>query len=228
MANQDMFTLTIPVKVGESYVDTTFNIKDKKAREMIEELGRVLYWLGVTSTAISDGSTTNPVVIPNYYEPVTPVGSENPSSEGWYEYDEEHDNYILTEDTEVVSGKQYYTNVITADVGAMVQYNGLEFIWNGMAWQAAGPNNLGLLAFKNSAQGTYTPAGSVAITKGNDTTANVNSVTNVGLLPSFTYADKALIFNAGTLPSTDSVSVVTASGTDTAAFTGTEATITVS
>ena len=39
---------------------------------------------------------------------VTPVGNENPSEEGWYEYSSQAGDYIPTEDTEVNSGKTYY------------------------------------------------------------------------------------------------------------------------
>jgi hypothetical protein len=41
------------------------------------------------------------------YTAVEPVGTEDPSSEGWYEYDGL--NYTLTADTTVQSGKTYYT-----------------------------------------------------------------------------------------------------------------------
>lgn len=41
------------------------------------------------------------------YTEVTPEGTENPSEEGWYEYDGEH--YTLTTDTEVDESKTYYT-----------------------------------------------------------------------------------------------------------------------
>ena len=46
----------------------------------------------------------------NTYTPVTPVGTENPNEEGWYERSgtEESYVYILSTDTEVVSGKTYY------------------------------------------------------------------------------------------------------------------------
>lgn len=48
---------------------------------------------------------------PTYvYTPVTPVGTENPSQEGWYE--RVNDNYVLTEDTTVDSEKTYYTRSI--------------------------------------------------------------------------------------------------------------------
>ena len=43
------------------------------------------------------------------YEEVTPVGTENPSQEGWYEYDATATpQYFLTSDTTVDSEKTYY------------------------------------------------------------------------------------------------------------------------
>lgn len=44
------------------------------------------------------------------YVEVTPVGTENPSEEGWYERTGTEGSYVytLTTDTEVVSGKTYY------------------------------------------------------------------------------------------------------------------------
>lgn len=41
---------------------------------------------------------------------VTPVGTENPHTKGWYE--KSGNNYIVTSDTTVVSGKKYYENII--------------------------------------------------------------------------------------------------------------------
>ena len=41
----------------------TYNLKDQYARDLIAELGNFNEWLGVTTTAITDGSTTNPVTI---------------------------------------------------------------------------------------------------------------------------------------------------------------------
>lgn len=116
----------------------------------------------------------------------------------------------------------------------MASYSGSEFVWNGSAWQELGKNNFGALAFKSSASGSYTPAGSVSITQGADTTASVTGIASVGTLPDayFTVSGETATFNwsAGTLPAADAsaTTVITARGTDTAAFTGTEATITVS
>lgn len=56
---------------------------------------------------------------------VTPVGTENPSEEGWYEYDGTYGDdteYILSEDTSVDAQKSYYTIA-----WALVSANSQEF-----------------------------------------------------------------------------------------------------
>lgn len=177
----DVSQLTVNI----SGVSTTVNIKDAEARRLIEALGDAMTWLGVTTTALTDGATTNPVTI----------NSES----------------------------------VTAVKGNVVQYDGEEFAWNGSAWQSLGKNNFGALAFKSSASGSYTPTGNITVTHGSDTTATVNSITAVGTLPSFSLSGETLVFNAGTLPTKGSdQTVVTASGVDTASFSGNAATITVS
>ena len=181
--------LTLPVNVGGTVTNVEYTLKDAEAREMIEDLGHALYWMGVTTDALTDGATTNPITI----------NSES----------------------------------VEAKLGGMASYDGSEFVWNGSAWQELGKNNFGALAFKSSASGTYTPAGSVAITQGTDTTDTVTPFGTAGTLPDayYTVSGETATFNfsAGTLPTAGSdVTVLTARGTDTAAFTGTEATITVS
>lgn len=42
---------------------STYDIKDKWARDQIASLSGYTYYMGVTTTALSDGSTTNPVII---------------------------------------------------------------------------------------------------------------------------------------------------------------------
>lgn len=181
----DISVLALPVEVNGEIQVVSYDIKDAVARERISELGKALYWVGVTTSALTDGATTNPIIV-------------------------DGDN-------------------VTVQAGAVAQYNGTEFAFDGTAWQVLGEGNLGSLAYQNNASATYTPAGSVAITKGNDTTANVTPFGTAGSLPSWTVSGETATFGAGTLPTAGSaVTVVTESGTDTAAFTGTEATITVS
>ena len=185
MPNQLLSVLTLPVDVNGEIQNITYDIKDAYARERIAELGAALYWMGVTTTTLSDGSTTNPITI-------------NGDS-------------------------------VTAETGGMAQYDAIEYVWNGSAWQEMGRGNFGSLAFKSSASGSFTPEGSVAVTKGDDSTTTVNSITAVGTLPYFTASGETVVFNAGTLPTkgTDTT-VVTASGTVTATFSGTAGSVTVS
>ena len=180
--------LTLPVNVSGTVTNVEYTIKDAEARQLIEDLGHALYWIGVTTTALTDGDTTNPIV----------VNSEN----------------------------------VTAKLGGMASYSGSEFVWNGSAWQELGKNNFGALAFKSSATGSYTPAGTVSITQGTDTTAAIVGVSANGTVPEayFTVANEnaTFVFDEGAMPTlAASVDAITARGTDTAAFTGTAATITV-
>lgn len=187
MPNQLMKQITVPVEVNGVIQNVTYDVADAEARARIAELGQALYWIGVTTTALTDGDTTNPIT----------VGGES----------------------------------VTANVGGIASYSGTEFAWNGSAWQMLAPGNLGTLAYQNSASGSYTPAGGVTVDNGTDTTDTVNSITAVGSLPSFSYdsTNEALTFNAGTLPTKGAdQTVVTASGTRTATFSGTADTITVS
>ena len=76
---------------------TVFALLKKKVvalQREIDELGDVLSWLGVTTTALSDGSTANPIVI---------------------------------------NGKN-----VTAKDGGVTSYDGIEYVFNGTAWQEFG------------------------------------------------------------------------------------------
>lgn len=70
-----------------------------------------LFCNGFTGNCIlvAPASSTAPAV--DNYQVVTPTGTENPSSEGWYERD--GDTYTLSSDTEVDAAKTYYVKVTT-------------------------------------------------------------------------------------------------------------------
>jgi len=57
------------------------------------------------------------------YSEVTPEGTENPSDEGWYEYSLTLESYVLTEDTEVISGKTYYIRYEKYKKGVVYVYS---------------------------------------------------------------------------------------------------------
>ena len=180
--------LTLPVLIDDQVQNVEFTLKDAEARQMIEDLGHALYWVGVTTSVLTDGATTNPIV---------------------------------------VNGED-----VTVNVGGVASYDGLEFVFNGSAWQAFGHANFGALAFKSSASGSYTPTGTVNIDQDEDTTASIAPFGSAGTLPaaSFTVSGETATFNfnPGTLPAAgNAVDVVTASGDVSATFSGTAATITV-
>ena len=184
MPENYMSKITLPVNINGEIVNVEFTIKDAEARQMITDLGNALYWIGVTTTALSEGATTNPIS---------------------------------------VNGED-----VTAKLGGLASYNGMEYAWNGSAWQGMGPSNLGALAYKNSASGNYTPGGTVAISKGTDTTDTVTGVTANGTTPYFTQSGETVTFNPGSMPTLGSEKTfVTQRGDDTASFSGTPATVTV-
>ena len=175
----DLKTITLPS--GSKY-----NLADQEARDRIAALEKATQWLGITTTALTDGATTNPITI-------------NGAS-------------------------------VTAKTGDIVQYDKNEFVFNGTAWQEFGMDLslLGALAYKNKANGSYTPAGTVSKpsftgTQGNveadftpagsvsapsitvtPTTETVNSITDVGTLPQLTMTveneNLTFGFTPGTLP----------------------------
>ena len=179
----------------------TYDLVDAGARELISALEAYSDYLGVTTTELTDGSTTNPIT---------------------------------------VNGDS-----VTAKKGNIANYGSKEFIFNGTAWQEFGDlSALGALAYKSSASGTYTPAGTVSapdITVTPTTGTVLGSVSTAGVvptctLPTATYANEILTFtagsfNGGSMPVFDNATVMTgatAALDNAPAFSGTEATITVS
>ena len=123
----------------------------------------------------------------------------------------------------------------TASVGGMAQYNGEEFVYDGAKWQSIGKNNFGALAFKNTAEGDYTPSGTISqqtVSVTGQQTETVNSITDVGTLPAWTVNGTKATFAPGTLPTKGAnqtvVSDVGTISVDQAQFTGTQSTVTVS
>lgn len=171
---------------------STYDLVDQGARDLIAALEGATAWLGVTVTPLSDGSTTNPIVIDEKY--------------------------------------------VTAKQGSMCAYGRKEFVFNGTTWQEFGDlSTLGTLAYKDTASGSYTPAGTVSapeidvILTGN---RNVTPIDSVGTLPEFTatVANETLTlgWSAGTLPTKGAAFTVLENASATASasiFTGTAATI---
>ena len=154
---------------------TTYNIKDATARADIEEIRTAIAggvtFMGETSTALVDGSTTTQIVING--------------------------------------------NTITAAKGYLVVYSSKEFVFDGSKWIEMGDLSLiGDLGWKDSASGTYTPAGTVSQPSftGSSTTFTGN----------FTPQGSVSLGTAASA-STGAISYISAIGTK--SFSGTAATI---
>ena len=59
----DIKQITLPILVEGVVQNITYDFKDATARQMITDLGHALYWVGVTETELTDGDTTNPIMV---------------------------------------------------------------------------------------------------------------------------------------------------------------------
>ena len=115
----------------------TYDLKDAWARTQIAGLSNVTRYIGVTTTALTDGASTNPITING--ESVTAVTGD--------------------------------MAIYTSGSGASAVNK--EFLFDGSVWQELGSidfSNLGDLAYKDTASGSYTPAGTMT-----DPTISVSS-----------------------------------------------------
>lgn len=94
----------LPAVLTSDMTGFTYNMSEEFTTDarFVEGAGKT-YSAG-TNVSVADLSTIT-------YQAVTPVGTENPVEEGWYELS--GSNYILSEDTTVDSGKTYYEKVVT-------------------------------------------------------------------------------------------------------------------
>ena len=138
-----------------------YDLKDAEARQSISDIQSsitgAMHYIGTTTSTLSDGATTNPIVI----------GGEN----------------------------------VTAAAGDVAIYGEMEYVFNGTKWQEFGSTgSLKALAFKDSASGDITCAGSnaaSAVSFSGTASENVlKAVDSAAVAPSFTEG----AFSAGTLP----------------------------
>ena len=106
----------------ESRVGNVYDIKDDftTTSDFMEGAGKS-YKAG-TNVAIEWGEET---IVTVTYDEVTPVGTEDPSDEGWYELQTvgTSEEYVLTEDTTVDSGKTYYEKIETPSIQRVLKYD---------------------------------------------------------------------------------------------------------
>lgn len=114
---------------------SVYDIKDAEARVGLSALSAIVeggvHYIGKTTSNIADGSTTNPIDIID--STTTPATSKS-------------------------------VTAVQGDMVSKEQTSGpdIELIWNGEQWCELGSTgSLKALAFKDSASGSYTPAGTI-------------------------------------------------------------------
>ena len=198
---------------------SVYDIKDATARQMIESLEGYTTYLGVTTTPLSDGSTTNPITIGGKSVTAKTGGIANYGSKefifngtAWQEFGD------LTGLGDLAF-KDNATGSVTPAGTVTVS--------------TKTTSNKTATVSKTSGTATYTPEGTVAAPEITVTpsTATVNSIEAVGTLPEFTatVANEVLTlgFSQGTLPTKGSnqtvVTGITSATATAPAFTGTGA-----
>lgn len=196
---------------------TTYDLRDSRVDSIISQGTR---WVGVTTTEISDGSTTSTIVIDgtSHAAEIGDITSYNNmefiwNGTKWQEFGSTGSLKALAfKDSVAVStavpatytttftGKQKSVSVSGTTTGSVTETKGSVEIKT-----------------KSSGTNSYTPAGSVSTptisVKTAGTTAKVTGITGVGTLPSctmptYTVANEVLTitagtFSAGTLPTAD-------------------------
>lgn len=149
---------------------TQYDLKDSKAwadiADIKSSITAAMHWLGYTTSALTDGATTNPIII----------------------------------DGESVTAKA--GDVVAIAGSGSGSAADKEFVFNGTKWQEYGSTgSLKALAFKDSATGSVTAAGTNAASavsfSGTTSETVLKAVDDDAVLPSFTEG----AFSAGTLPS---------------------------
>ena len=223
--------------------------KIKKLEEMIKNLGK---YLGKTTTPISDGDSTNPIEIDGEMVEakngdLTIYGSKEFIFDGEC-WDEIGDLSALGNLAYQDEASTIYTPAGTINAQAFtgtqatIEVEGTpEGTINSQAFTGdeATVNVTGTAAAQvfTGSPVNYTPAGTISGTDVTVSKTSINSVTSPGTLPSatmptYTVSNEVLIisagsFNAGSLPTSEAVSVATDIDTVTQpTFTGTQAQIT--
>ena len=109
----------LPSTITQAMAGYVYNVTDNFTTDVrfIEGAGKK-YNAG-TNVAVADLTT---------YEAVTPAGSEDPSSEGWYEL--VNGKYVLSADTAVESGKTYYSATVSVKFDVSGSFEDFTSIYN--------------------------------------------------------------------------------------------------
>lgn len=183
------------------------------AETAIAALSNATHWLGITTTSLADGATTNPITING--ESVTAVSGD-------IVQDVNANEFIFNGATWQLFGG----SIGTLKAFAFVDTGDVTVTSAGTNASSAVTGTCSVTPSGTIGVGTgavnYTPAGTISGTAVTLTSGSVASVTNVGEMPGYTVTDEVLTISAGSVPTVSNVAVAT--GVDTVtdpSFTGT-------
>lgn len=155
----------------------------------VAKLSNATHWLGVTTTTLSDGSTTNPITIGG--QSVTAVSGDIVQDSNANEY--------------IFNGTSW--QALGSSVGTLKAFAYADT--GDVTITPKGSN----ASSSVSGSCSVTPSGSCSGTAVTLTTTNVGSVTDAGSMPTYTVSNGVLTISAGAVPTVSSTSVAT--GVDT-------------
>lgn len=167
-----------------------YNLKDSEAREMLDKLSNATHFLGKTSTALSDGASTATIVIGSDTYAVSPTGTQKQLNNG----------DIVVASGDAGDGSDEGTEYICAIPGEGTA----TITW--YKFGSAKLNELGSLAYKNTASSSYTP--SVTGSKGTLAVASTTiSASDTAVVLSTTAFTGATSFKAVNTPTSGKAAV---------------------
>lgn len=217
----------------------TYDIKDAYARQLIEDLGDAVYWIGVTTTALTDGATTNPITVSGESVTADIGGMAQYSGEefvwngsAWQSIGKNNFGDLAFADTASASYTPEGTIEVTpttdsvysiTDVGTLPvvdpQTDSVYSITDVGTLPSVDPTDttvysitdVGTLPSVNPTDTTvYSITDVGTLPTVSPTTDTVYSITDVGTLPTFTVSGEVLTFTAGTLPTKGTAQTVVA------------------
>jgi len=186
----------------------TYKLKDQEARDLIQQLFNYHEYLGVTTTPITEGSTTNPVTISG--ESVTAVAGDVVTYE--------NQEFVWSS----VGTWQNFANLFGLGALAFKDSASGNFTPSGTVSQPT------FTGSELTSTGKFTPAGSVSGTAVTMSKTTIKNNTSAGSMPTFTVSGETLVITDGAIPTFSDVSVATDVDTVTdPSFSGTEGDVSV-
>lgn len=218
MANPILISITLPN-------GNTYDIVDQGARDLIKELMNIHDYLGVTTTALVDGSTTNPITIDG--ESVTAIAGDvvtlsSDSSEMVFDSLGEWHTFGSLSGLGALAFKNSASGSFTPQGSISASFSGTSTTSTG-TFTPEGSVSASFTGTSTTSTGTFTPEGSVSSSGG---TKTIKQFKSGGSMPTYSVSNGNLTIGAGTEATGEDVTV--GDGSVSSTFSGTAGSVSVS